>query len=108
MIEERMEELAGLYVLEALTPAEHQEFAAALGRSPELQALVASLRDTRDALAGAVPPAGTAVTTARPVDPHVAALENRLRERLGTKIHLRISLAFGCPGPSRPPRWWWR
>jgi len=53
-MDERREELAGLYVLGALAPAEQAEFEAVLGRDPELQRLVAGLYAARDALAGAV------------------------------------------------------
>jgi anti-sigma-K factor RskA len=56
MIDERREEQASLYVLEALTPEERLEFEALLAQDADLQLLVASLRATRDALAGAVPP----------------------------------------------------
>ena len=56
MIDERREEQAGRYVLEALPPAERTDFEAALASDPDLPALVASLRAVRDALAGAVPP----------------------------------------------------
>jgi len=57
MIDERMEELAGLYVLGILAPAEQAAFEANLRRDPELQALVAGLRAARDAMAGTVPAA---------------------------------------------------
>jgi len=57
MIDERMEELAGLYVLGVLAPAEETDFEAALKRDPELQALVTGLRAARDALAATVPAA---------------------------------------------------
>ena len=56
MSDERLEELAALHVLGALTPAEQSEFDAALGRDPELRVLVAGLLAARDAVAGAVPP----------------------------------------------------
>ena len=55
MIEERMEEQAGLYVLGVLTPEETRAFEAALARNAELQQFVATLRDSRDALAGSLP-----------------------------------------------------
>ena len=55
MIDERMEEQAGLYVLGVLTPAESRAFEAALSRDSELQQLVDSLRISRDALAGSLP-----------------------------------------------------
>ena len=55
MIEERMEEQAGLYVLGVLTPEETLAFEAAMGRDAELQQFVATLRNSRDALAGSVP-----------------------------------------------------
>ena len=57
MMDGQLQRQAGLYALESLPSAERQEFEAALGRDPELQSLVASLRAMRDALAGAVPPA---------------------------------------------------
>jgi anti-sigma-K factor RskA len=55
MIDERMEEQAGLFVLGALTPEETRAFETALGRDAELQGLVAALRISRDALAGSLP-----------------------------------------------------
>jgi anti-sigma-K factor RskA len=55
MIEERMEEQAGLYVLGVLTPEETRTFEAALSRDTELQQLVATLHASRDALAGSLP-----------------------------------------------------
>jgi anti-sigma-K factor RskA len=55
MIDERMEEQAGLYVLGVLTPEETRTFEAVLQREAELQQLVAALRTTRDALAGLAP-----------------------------------------------------
>jgi anti-sigma-K factor RskA len=57
MIDERMEEQAGLYVLGVLTPEETREFEAALTWDIELQQLVEKLRVSRDALAGALPEA---------------------------------------------------
>jgi anti-sigma-K factor RskA len=57
MIDERTEELAGLYVLGALAPREHHAFEAALRRDAELQTVVDALRAARDAMAGAVPAA---------------------------------------------------
>ena len=57
MTDERMEELASLYVLEILAPVERQAFETALERDPELQAFVSNLRAVRDAMAGAVPAA---------------------------------------------------
>jgi anti-sigma-K factor RskA len=55
MIDERTEEQAGLYVLGVLTPEETRAFEKALRRDAELQALVESLRVSRDALAGSLP-----------------------------------------------------
>ena len=55
MIEERLEEQAGLYVLGALTPEETRTFEAVLSRDAELQQLVATLWTSRDALAGSLP-----------------------------------------------------
>jgi anti-sigma-K factor RskA len=55
MMNERMEELASLYILGILAPAEQSAFEAALARDPELRALLASLRTARDAMAGTVP-----------------------------------------------------
>jgi len=55
MIDERMEEQAGLYVLGVLTPEETRAFEATLQRDAGLQQLVAALRDSRDALAGSLP-----------------------------------------------------
>ncbi len=55
MIEERMEEQASLYVLGVLTPEETRVFEEALGRDAELQQFVATLRISRDALAGSLP-----------------------------------------------------
>ena len=57
MINERLEELASLYVLGMLTPPEQVAFESALAQDPELQAFVNRLRATRDALAGNVPAA---------------------------------------------------
>lgn len=55
MIDERTEEQAVLYVLGVLTPEETRTFEAALSRNSELQQLVATLRSSRDALAGSLP-----------------------------------------------------
>jgi anti-sigma-K factor RskA len=55
MIDERMEEQAGLYVLGVLTPEETRTFEAALSRDAELQQLVTALQISRDALAGSLP-----------------------------------------------------
>jgi anti-sigma-K factor RskA len=55
MIDERLEEQAGLYVLGVLTPDEATAFEAALKQDAELRQLVASLRVSRDALAGSLP-----------------------------------------------------
>ena len=55
MIDERMEEQAGLYVLGVLTPEETRAFEAVLQREAGLQQLVAALRTTRDAVAGLAP-----------------------------------------------------
>jgi anti-sigma-K factor RskA len=55
VIDERQEEQASLYVLGALSADEAAAFEAALRRDPELEKLVARLRDTAGALAGTVP-----------------------------------------------------
>lgn len=55
-MDERLEEIASLYVLEALTPEDRKTFETAIGRDVRLQSLVAALRAVRDAVAGAVPP----------------------------------------------------
>ena len=55
MIDERMEEQASLYVLGVLTPEETRAFEAALGSNAELKQFVATLRNSRDALAGSLP-----------------------------------------------------
>ena len=55
MIEEHMEEQASLYVLGVLTPEETRAFEVALDRDAELQQFVATLRNSRDALAGSLP-----------------------------------------------------
>jgi anti-sigma-K factor RskA len=55
MIDERMEELASLHVLGALSEAEAREFKKALAADPELQELVARLSAVTTAMAGAVP-----------------------------------------------------
>jgi anti-sigma-K factor RskA len=55
MIDERMEELASLYVLGVLSPEETRTFEAALSRDPGLQQLVTALQISRDALAGSLP-----------------------------------------------------
>ena len=57
MIDERMEGQVSCYVLGGLTPEETRAFETALGRDAELQRLVAALRLSRDALAGALPQA---------------------------------------------------
>ena len=54
MIDERMEEQAGLYVLGVLTPEETRVFEEAMARDTELQQFVAALRNSRDVLAGSV------------------------------------------------------
>ena len=51
-MDERTEELAGLYVMGVLTPAERQAFEIAMARNPGLVALVAGFRTVRDAMAG--------------------------------------------------------
>jgi anti-sigma-K factor RskA len=55
MIDERSEEQANLYVLGVLTSEETHVFESALSRDAELQQFVATLRVSRDALAGCVP-----------------------------------------------------
>jgi anti-sigma-K factor RskA len=55
MIDERMEEQAGLYVLGVLTPEETRTFEATLSCDAELQRLVMALQISRDALAGSLP-----------------------------------------------------
>jgi anti-sigma-K factor RskA len=55
MIDERMEELASLHVLGALSDEEAREFKKAMEASPELQEFVARLSVAMGALAGAVP-----------------------------------------------------
>jgi anti-sigma-K factor RskA len=55
MIDERMEELASLHVLGALSEAESREFQKAMAANPELQELVARLSAVTAAMAGAVP-----------------------------------------------------
>jgi anti-sigma-K factor RskA len=55
MIDQRMEEQASLYVLGALTEAEALEFKKAIQADAELQAFVARLSKTTDALAATVP-----------------------------------------------------
>jgi len=55
MIDERMEELASLHALGALSEAESREFQKALAADPELQELVARLSAVTAAMAGAVP-----------------------------------------------------
>jgi anti-sigma-K factor RskA len=55
MIDERMEEQASMYVLGVLTPEETRAFEAAMGSNAELQQFVATLRNSRDALAGSLP-----------------------------------------------------
>jgi len=55
MIDERMEEQASLYVLGVLAPEEARAFESAMGRDADLQQLVATLRISRDALAGCLP-----------------------------------------------------
>jgi anti-sigma-K factor RskA len=55
MIDERMEELASLYVLGALSEAESREFTKALAANPELREFVARLSAVTAAMSGAVP-----------------------------------------------------
>jgi anti-sigma-K factor RskA len=55
MRDERMEELAALHALGALSEAEAREFNKAMQADPELQKLVAQFRNVTGALAGAVP-----------------------------------------------------
>jgi anti-sigma-K factor RskA len=55
MINERMEEQAGLYVLGALPDGEIAAFEEAMKGDAELRNLVESLRISRDAMAGALP-----------------------------------------------------
>lgn len=55
MIDERMEEQASLYVLGVLTPEEMHAFEAAMRGDAKLQQFVATLRASRDALAGSLP-----------------------------------------------------
>ncbi len=90
MIDERLEELAGLYVLEALNPAEKREFEAALQHDAELRALVDSLRGVRDAVAGAVPPAEPSP---------------RLKQRLMAEVSLRNRPASPEPRRQSPGGW---
>jgi anti-sigma-K factor RskA len=55
MIDERMEEQAALYALDALSGVEALEFKKAMEADPELQEFVARLSTVTSALAGAVP-----------------------------------------------------
>jgi anti-sigma-K factor RskA len=55
MIDERMEELASLHVLGALSGTEARQFRKAMQASPELQELVARLSRVTGVMAGAVP-----------------------------------------------------
>jgi anti-sigma-K factor RskA len=55
MIDERMEELASLHVLGALSEAESREFQQAMAVDPELREFVARLSTVSAALSGAVP-----------------------------------------------------
>lgn len=75
MIDERLEELASLYVLGALPDVEAREFELQLSRDPRLQAFVARLNDTAGALAGSV----AAV-------PPPAALRDRILSQTAPKV----------------------
>jgi anti-sigma-K factor RskA len=55
MIDERMEEQAGLHVLGVLTAEETRAFETALSRDATLRQLVEALRISRDALTGSLP-----------------------------------------------------
>jgi anti-sigma-K factor RskA len=57
MMDEHHEELASLYALDLLAGEERAQFEAALARSPELQALVADLRESAASLAHVAPAA---------------------------------------------------
>ena len=55
IIDERMEELASLYVIGALTGPELAEFQAALQASPKMQQFLAGLQPAVEAVAGSIP-----------------------------------------------------
>jgi len=57
----------------------------------QTEALVAALLAR-----GAKAQAAGGPAAAHPIDPHVAGIENQLRERLGTKVHLRYSQGKGA------------
>ena len=94
MIDERLEELAGLYVLGALTSAELSEFEGVLQRDPEVQALVSGLRVARDAMAGAVP---------------AAAPSPLVKQRIMAELDARAKQLAPRPDRSYAPNFlgWW-
>lgn len=91
-IDERMQELAGLYVLGVLDGAELREFETALASSAELRQFVAGLHPAVEAVAGSVP---------------VAVPPPELRARILARIEPQKVLTL----PDRPLAavlWWWR
>jgi len=91
-IDERLQDLAGLYVLGALDGPELQEFETALAARPELRQFVNSLQPTVEAVAGSIP---------------VAVPPPELRARILAQIAPQKVL----PLPDRPfaaALWWWR
>jgi anti-sigma-K factor RskA len=95
-MDERTEELAGLYVMGVLTPAERQAFEIAMARNPGLVALVAGFRTVRDAMAGAVPP----VTPPPVLKQRIMAQLDVRAARKKKKLPPAVSPVFAWPGSS--------
>jgi len=94
ILDERLQELAGLYVLGALEGAELREFEDALRGQPELRQHVAGLQPVVEAIGGAIP-------LAQPP----AALRARILAQIDSDSPKIM------PRPERPfaaALWWWR
>src|SRR5579863_9553119 len=101
MISERQQELAGLYALGALSPAEQLAFKAELSGNPELRALTAGLRSAIALVAvatpaAAVPPGLKAKVLRRIGELGVAQPPNTLAP--GPRPGLRFAFAAGASG----------
>jgi anti-sigma-K factor RskA len=86
MIDERMEEQAGLYVLGGLTPEETRAFETALTQNVELQQLVSALRISRDVLAGSVPQVIPPPALKHKILAQIAAQEKVVPLQAGTEV----------------------
>ena len=92
ILDERLQELAGLYVLGALDGPELREFETALAASPELRQFVNGLQPAVEAVAGSI---------------SVAVPPPELRARILAQIEPQKVLTL----PDRPfaaALWWWR